>query len=73
MSNSDIGSKIIIRNKNTLEEVSLEQEYTKLRAGSEIMAFHYKAPLYLTIDLERYFELLYKTGIQYWRYRLGQR
>lgn len=39
MSNSDIGSKIIIRNKNTLEEVSLEQEYTKLRAGSEIMAF----------------------------------
>ena len=50
MSNSDIGSKIIIRNKNTLEEVSLEQEYTKLRAGSEIMAFHYKAPLYLTID-----------------------
>ncbi len=56
MSNSDISSKIIIRNKNTLEEVSLEQEFTKLRAGSEIMAFHYKAPLYLTIDLERYFE-----------------
>ncbi len=57
MASSEISSLIRIRKKSNHNEVTMQEEYARLRMNTDgTMAFHYKAPLYLTAELERFFE-----------------
>ena len=59
MTSSDIGDKIKFKKVSDGEFVEIEQEYVTLREGSnKVMAFHYRAPIFETIEFERFFEKL---------------
>lgn len=58
MTSSDISSKIKFSKVSDKSQfVEIEQEYVTLREGTnKVMAFHYKAPIFETIEFERFFD-----------------
>lgn len=57
MSEVDITPYITMTKMGTNETIKIDERYVKIREGKEkIMAVSYKAPIFETIELERFFE-----------------
>ncbi len=57
MTSTSIGTKIKFKKVSDQEFIEIDQKYVTLREGTnKVMAFHYKAPIFETIEFERFFD-----------------
>jgi len=57
MADTDISDYITLKKTKSGDTLSIEQKYVKVRSNTnKVLAIHYKAPMYLTAELEMYFD-----------------